>query len=286
MIPAVTEQQRIKDAYARRAATGADERYALDDPAIGLPVIEQARALGVDVICAHKGLPIQGFDYSHNDPRDVVAVAKQFPDMRFVVYAAFERETTEGPYDPNRARTGTNALIKAMDDHGLPPNSNVYCELGTTWREVMSNPTEAAHVLGKLLTRMGEDRVLWGTDAIWLGSPQPQIMAFRAFQITPEFQERYGYPELTDALKRKVFGLNAAALLDLDPSAERCIIDPVRLEQARAELSSLATAIGGSANGFQVWPWTAASICARRRVVCGRAGSPHAGRSRCIRSWR
>ena len=45
-------------------------------------------------------------------------------------------------------------------------------------------------MLGKLLTRVGEDRVLWGTDAIWYGSPQPQIMAFRAFEISPEFQEQ------------------------------------------------------------------------------------------------
>jgi predicted TIM-barrel fold metal-dependent hydrolase len=165
--------------------------YALDDPTIGLPVVDHARDLGVDIICAHKGLPIQGFDLDNNNPRDVVAVAKQYPDMRFVIYhSAFERETNEGPYDPNRAATGTNSLLKAMDDYGLPPHSNVYCELGTTWREVMSNPTEAAHVLGKLLTRMGDDRVLWGTDAIWLGSPQPQIMAFRAFDISPHLQEQ------------------------------------------------------------------------------------------------
>ena len=31
---------------------------------------------------------------------------------------------------------------------------------------------------------MGEDRVLWGTDAIWYGSPQPQLMGFRAFEIS------------------------------------------------------------------------------------------------------
>ncbi len=29
--------------------------FAMDDPAIGIPVIEHARALGVDVFCAHKG---------------------------------------------------------------------------------------------------------------------------------------------------------------------------------------------------------------------------------------
>ena len=35
---------------------------------------------------------------------------------------------------------------------------------------------------------------MWGTDGIWYGSPQPQIMAFRAFQIGRDHQERFGYP--------------------------------------------------------------------------------------------
>ena len=59
---------------------------------------------------------------------------------------------------------------------------------------------------------------MWGTDSIWYGSPQPQIMAFRAFQISPEFQARYGYPALTQDLKDKIFGFNAANLLGLDPA--------------------------------------------------------------------
>ena len=61
----------------------------------------------------------------------------------------------------------------------------------------MRDPDEAAHVLGKLLERVGDDRVLWGTDSIWYGSPQNQIEAFRNFQISNEFQDTFGYPELT-----------------------------------------------------------------------------------------
>ena len=61
----------------------------------------------------------------------------------------------------------------------------------------MGDPTEAAHALGKLLKHVGPNRVLWGTDSIWYGSPQDQIQAFRAFQISREFQDRYGYPALT-----------------------------------------------------------------------------------------
>jgi uncharacterized protein len=129
-----------------------------------------------------------------------------------------------------------------MHDHGVPSNSNVWAELGTTWREVMSDPDQAAHTLGKLLLHVGEDRVLWGTDAIWLGSPQPQIMAFRAFQITPEYQERYSYPALTDEVKAKILGLNAARLFDLDPTATRCALDADGLAEARTELRQLSAA--------------------------------------------
>lgn len=215
--------------------------FALDDPAIGLPVVQKAHDLGVRVFCAHKGLPLLEFDRSQNGPRDMVALSRVFPDMDFVVYhGAYERQTYEGPYDPNRAATGINSLVKAMQDHGVPPNSNVWAELGTTWREVMDDPTQAAHVIGKLLLHVGEDRVCWGTDAIWLGSPQPQIMAFRAFQIDPALREQYGYPELTDEVKRKVFGLNAARLFGIDPEATRCALAADGLAAARPAFRELA----------------------------------------------
>lgn len=213
--------------------------YALDDPAIGVPVVEKARELGVRVMCAHKGLPLLEFDRRFNGPADVVAMAARYPDMQFVVYhGAFERETTEGPYDPGRAATGVNSFVKALEDHGTGPNANVWADLGTTWRELVDSPTQAAHALGKLLRWVGPDRVLWGTDAIWYGSPQPQLMAFRAFDISPEFQELYGYPALTPDLKAKVLGLNAASLFGVDPEATRCGLDPAGLEVARAQHAS------------------------------------------------
>ncbi len=126
-----------------------------------------------------------------------------------------------------------------MDRYGVPPNANVWCELGTTWREVMADPNQAAHVMGKLLSRVGQDRVLWGTDAIWYGSPQAQIMAFRAFSITEQFQVDHGYPALTDEVKAKVFGLNAAQLFGVDVDALRCGIGLPDLAEVRAEHRAL-----------------------------------------------
>ena len=81
----------------------------------------------------------------------------------------------------------------------------------------------------------GEDRVLWGTDSIWYGSPQDQILAFRAFQISPQFQQRHGYPALTPELKRKVFGLNAARVYGLKPDELRRKLAKDRVQKSKLE---------------------------------------------------
>jgi hypothetical protein len=207
--------------------------WSLEDPAIGLPVLQHAHDLGVRVFCAHKGLPLVQFDPVHNRPDDIVAVSRQFPDMQFVVFhGAWDPRRREGPYDAN-ATLGIDTFLAALDRHSVPVNDNVWVDLGTVWRQVLTDPTQAAHVLGKLVKRVGPDRVLWGTDAIWYGSPQAQIMAFRAFQISTELQDRFGYPALTSDLKAKILGLNGARLFGLDPSATRCALPAAEAAQLR-----------------------------------------------------
>jgi predicted TIM-barrel fold metal-dependent hydrolase len=209
--------------------------YSLEDPAIGLPVVQHAHDLGVKVFVAHKGLPLVHFDAAHNGPEDVVAVSRQFPDMQFVIFhAGWDAGHREGPYRAGSG-TGIDRLLTAMDHAAVAPNTNVWVDLATVWRQVMTRPNEAAHVLGKLLGRVGESRVLWGTDAVWYGSPQPQIAALRAFEITPEYQGRYGYPALTAELKANIFGRNAAALFGVDPTARRCGFDEARVAAADAQ---------------------------------------------------
>src|SRR5918992_727896 len=127
------------------------------------------------------------------------------------------------------------AAISAWAPNGIPPNSNVYAELGTTWRRLMQDPNQAAHVLGKLFKYVGENNVLWGTDSIWYGSPQDQIQAFRAFQISAPYREQYGYPELTSELRAKVFGLNAAKPYQLAP-------DEIRKRGAKDRLGRIKAA--------------------------------------------
>ena len=70
----------------------------------------------------------------------------------------------------------------------------MYAELGSTWFLMLRRPVEAAHVLGKLLIALGPDRIVWGTDSTWYGSPQPLIDAFRAFEIPERMQARARLP--------------------------------------------------------------------------------------------
>ena len=201
-----------------------DPSWMLDDEACGLPFLQRAMDTGVQIVCAHKGLSGMA-DPGWNgpsSPRDIGPAAKAFPEINFLIYhSGYESrvgEREEGPYSQATAHVGTNRLIKSLKDAGIGPGGNVYAELGATWYMVMAHPREAAHVMGKLLSALGEDNILWGTDCVVLGgSPQPMIDAFRAFQIPDEYRELYRYPQLTPTAKKKILGLNAARLYGIDP---------------------------------------------------------------------
>jgi hypothetical protein len=214
--------------YTQFGPPGGPAGFFLDDDRYGTPFIERARSLGVHRIAVHKGLPFGRRGYEYSLARDIGPAARRHPDMTFLVYhAGFDTGVKEGPYDP-RASAGVDVLIRSLREAGSP--RNVVAELGSTWRFVMRDPDQAAHLLGKLLQAFGEDHILWGTDSIWYGSPQDQIQAFRAFQIAPALQEKHGYPALTPAVKRKIFGLNAARVYGLAPDALRARLakDPVQ----------------------------------------------------------
>ncbi len=201
---------------------------------VGVAFVEKARKLGIRNICIHKGLDFGPQSYEHSTCRDIGPIAKQFPDMNFLIYhSGFVTGKTEGPYDPTRT-DGIDALVKSVLESGVKPNSNVYAELGSTWRFVsMRDPDTAAHALGKLFKYIGEDNVLWGTDSIWYGSPQDQIQAFRTFQISDALQEKYGYPSMTPNLRAKVFGLNATKPYRLSAEELRRYTEQDAIAQAK-----------------------------------------------------
>ena len=200
----------------------------------GLRLIEKARKLGVKNICVHKGLPFGRQSYEHSLASDIGVVAKMFPDVNFLVYhSGFIAGQAEGPYDPKRGE-GVDALIRSVEANGVARNANVYAELGSTWRFALRDPEMAAHIVGKLVKHIGEENVLYGSDCIWYGSPQDQIQAFRSFQISDAFQEKYGYPKMTTELRARIFGLNATKpyAIDADEVIKRARRDAIGRRRA------------------------------------------------------
>lgn len=191
--------------------------WRLDDEETGIPLLEQARATGVNLVCAHKG--VSGLIPS-GSPSDVGPAAKMFPDINFVIYhSGYEPGQGEGPYRKETAGQGVNRLIESVQRAGLGLGGNVYAELGTTWFNLISRPLDAAHTLGKLLLALGEDNIIWGTDAIWYGPTQPVLDAFRTFQIPDFLCEEYGYPKITPRARRKILAGNAARVYNVDLTA-------------------------------------------------------------------
>ena len=146
---------------------------------VGIAFVEKARKLGVRNICIHKGLPFGPKSYEHSTCRDIGPIAKRFPDMNFLIYhSGFVAGKTKGP--TIRKRTdGIDALVTSLEESGVKPNSNVYAELGSTWRFLsMRDPDTAAHAMGKLFkyVRRGQRAVGHGLDLVRLAAgPDPGV---------------------------------------------------------------------------------------------------------------
>ena len=205
-----------------------------DDEAVAYPTFELIQSLydkvkkdkpGFNNICVHKGLvdnmPPRP-EVGH--PSDLPKAAKDWPKLNFITYHACIQPAFF-MYDAYLQAKGTKMREGVPDiawttEYGVLCRDlpNTYAEIGTTWASaIVTFPTLAAHLMGQLLKFFGPDRVVFGSDAVWYGSPQWQIEALWRFQIPEEMQKKYGYPALTVETKRKILGLNSARLYGIKP---------------------------------------------------------------------
>jgi uncharacterized protein len=179
---------------------------------------------GFKNICVHKGLAPGPPDPLRGHPGDMPKAAKDWPNLNFITYHAciqpafFLGESLQ-EIKAGKLREGVPDISWTTEYAVLvAPFKNVYAEIGTTWASsVVTFPTVAAHILGQLMKFMGPDRIVFGSDSVWYGSPQWQIDALWRFQIPPEIRKKFGYPELTPAAKRNILGLNSAKLYGVKP---------------------------------------------------------------------
>ena len=199
---------------AWKSYTHVGRPWRLDDDT-GEAFLSLVEEIGPPIVCVHKGLG--------GDPSDVGPAAAAHPDITVVAYhSGYEVSATEGAWTPGSPNGGVDRLLESIRGAWLSAGTNVCAELGTTWRSLMGDPDQAAHLLGKLIGALGPGNVLWGTDSIWFGSPQDQIDAFRTFEITADAQERFGYAPLTPEVKAGILAGNAARLYGVDPASVPC----------------------------------------------------------------
>ena len=208
-----------------------------DDEAVAYPTFEliqktyqriKDKRPGFKNICVHKGLAPGPPNAERGHPADLPKALKDWPHLDFITYHACIqpaffmgeslRELKSGKLRegvPDIAWTTEYAILVA-------PFKNAYAEIGTTWASsIVTFPTVAAHIMGQLMKFLGPDRIVFGSDSVWYGSPQWQIDALWRFQIPEELRKKYGYPELTPNDKRKILGLNSARLHGIKQVAER-----------------------------------------------------------------
>jgi len=193
----------------------------MDDETVAYPMLEEATRLGIDIVNVHKGLRLGIFDPEHIKPRDIPKAAKDWPNIRFGIYhSGFEY---------------VDELCRLKREE-MPDATNVYPELGAIFAtQVLSDDgiDAVGHLLGKLVGNFGADHVLWGTDSIWYGTPQWQIDALKTFRMPHQLMDQFGYPEITDGIKARIFGLNAAGLYKIDPDEARCTLPGDQLAQVK-----------------------------------------------------
>ncbi|MFB6298945.1 MAG: amidohydrolase family protein [Halobacteriales archaeon] len=172
----------------------------LDNPDMGVPIIEKAVDLGVPHIAVHKSIPYGQTNFKQYDVGDVEHAASMFPEVTFEV---------------------VHAGLSFLDETKflLQRYPNVWANLEVTSFLVAESPMNFAEVLAELLVWGGPERIVWSTGPTAI-HPQPIIEAFWEFQF-PDMLLENGVPPLTDEIKRMILGENALRMMDKDPDDVR-----------------------------------------------------------------
>jgi uncharacterized protein len=176
---------------------GDSKGWKLTDP-WSYRYLERCQDLGIRNIHVHKGPTIYPLNRDAFDVADVDEVASAFPGLNFVV---------------------EHVGLPRLEDFCwiATQEPNVYGGLAVALPFIHTRPRYWAQIIGELLYWIGEDRVLFGSDyAIW--TPRWLTEAFVGFEMPEDLLGEYG--PVTTAAKKKILGINAARLYDLEVPEE------------------------------------------------------------------
>src|SRR5215470_1209166 len=199
--------------------------WRMDDEKNTYPLFEVLRKHKVRNICMHTGLPgLFLEEYCHT--AGLARAAADFPDLNFIAFHS------SYPWEAELAEHARKSKAK-----------NIYTELGGLCRIMVQEPARFAQMMGTLLDGLGADHILWGTDTPVIGPPHWQIQGFQAFTIPDEMIEKNHWPQLTDDVKRKIFGENVARLFDINIAAAKKSVEGDLLYKLRQDGNKLPMTI-------------------------------------------
>lgn len=228
--------------------TKKQSQWRLDDEERVYPFYEKILKAGIKTVCIHKGLMPADYATSweglweYATVWDVGQAAKDWPEINFVIYHSGLRPFIELPDATLKQFEDTGRIDWVTDLAEIPKKygvSNVYAELGTCFANTaVTHPRLAAALLGTLIKGVGVDKVLWGTDSVWYGSPQWQIEALRRLEIPDDMRDRHGYAPLGAAdgeVKTAILSGNAARMYGVDVTAATGQLSLDHITAAKAE---------------------------------------------------
>jgi predicted TIM-barrel fold metal-dependent hydrolase len=182
---------------------GDSRGYKLTDPWT-YKYLEACRELGITNIHIHTGPTIRPLDRDAFDVADVDKVATDYLELNFIV---------------------EHVGLPRLEDFCwiATQESNVYGGLAVAIPFIHTRPRYFAQIIGELLYWIGEDKILFASDyALW--TPKWLVEKFVDFQIPEDMLGEYA--PITVDQKRKILGLNAAALYDISVPAELRLATP------------------------------------------------------------
>ncbi len=204
--------------------------WRMDDEKLLYPFYEKILKAGQNIVCVHKGLypPSTEAQFPHLTPYakvdDVGKAAKDWPQINFVIYHSAFRWTGAGnallglkQFEDTGRVEWTSDLAEIPAKYGV---TNVYGDLGQIFAQTtVAEPRLCAALMGMLVKGLGADHVVWGSDAVWTGSPQWQIEALRRLEIPEDMRKKHGFAPLGAAdgpVKTAIFSDNSAKMYKYD----------------------------------------------------------------------
>jgi uncharacterized protein len=213
--------------------------WRMDDEKMTYRGYEKCVKAGIKNVCVHKGLFPPSIERQfprlrpYVDVSDVGKAAKDWPQLNFIIYHSGYRHAGGG--DPAEAwaqveKTGRCEWVTDLSE--IPAKygvTNVYGDLGQLFAfSTVAQPRLAAYLMGTLVKGLGADHVVWGTDAVWTGSPQWQIEGLRRLEIPGDMQKQFGFKPLGPAdgpVKTAIFSRNNMRLYSYEAPATWSKID-------------------------------------------------------------